>query len=253
MEKVIEGEVILNNEAPPQPGTALVVPAALRAQLEAEAKGMASRIAAPGGDFIKLTKDKNFKLPDGTKHPGPLTVVILDFVSGNFFYDRPYKDGEITPPACFALGLEPTSLVPSKTSPVKQSDNCKDCPNNQFGSKGDGKACQNNRIVALVAGTEPEGADVNSPMYLLKISPTGVKAFDGYIASVRGQFGYGPIVVTTDVFFDPSVDYQSLRFGNPQPNRNIEVHMTRRIAARQRLLQEPDVSQYTPLAKKARK
>lgn len=258
-EKAIEVEVqateveVLGPDNGPQPGTQLALPPNLKALLDAEAKELAKRIQAPGGDLIKVTKDKHFKLPDGTKHAGPLSVVILDFVSTNLFFDRPYKEGEITPPACFAIGLEPTSLVPSSNSPDKQADSCRECPNNEFGSKGNGKACGNHRLLAVVAGTGEDAKDPNSQMYLLRLSPTAVKSFDGYVSSIRTQFGYSPIVVVTDIFFDPNVEYQSLRFGNPQPNANLQVHMARRAAARERLLQEPDVSGYEKPTKKGKR
>lgn len=241
-----------------KPGTAVVptksnLPVNIAEQLAAETKALASRIQAPGGDKIKLTKKKTFKLPDGTESPGPLTVVILDFVSMNKFFDRPYKEGEISPPACYALGLEPTNLVPSEKSPDKQSASCGTCPNNEFGSKGDGKACSNHRVLAVVAGAGDTALDPNSPMWLVEVSPTAIKAFDAYVSMVRTQFGVPPVGVITDIFFDPSSEYQSLRFGNPQPNPNLELHFGRRTAARTRLLTEPDVSAYTKPGKKKAK
>jgi hypothetical protein len=220
------------------------LPVSIAEQLRKETEELSKRIAAPGGDKIKLTKDKFFKLPDGTKNAGPLTVVILDFVSTNLFHDSPYKEGAPSAPACFAIGLEPDALAPSKTSPDVQSASCNVCPNNKFGSKGTGKACKNIRKLAVIAGAGALALDPNSPMWMLEVSPTGLKAFDAYVQTVRAQFGVPPVGVITDVFFDPSSDHQSLRFGNPQPNPNLEAHFSRRTAARQRLLAEPDVSKY---------
>lgn len=232
-----------------EPGTALVN---MRAELAAETLALSRRIEAPSGDKVKLTKKKTFKLPDGSEHPGPLTVVILDFVSTNTFHDKPYKEGEISPPACFAIGLEPTLLVPSANSPDKQSDGCAKCPNNAFGSRGDGKACKNGRRLAIVAGAGDLAADPDSPMWIIDVSPTSLKAFDAYVSTVRTQFQAPPIGVVTDVFFDPASEYQSLRFGNPQPNPNLELHFSRRAAAKERLNTEPDVSKYEK-PKKAKK
>lgn len=230
-----------------KPGTSVVN---IRESLAAEANQLADRIQAPGGDKIKLTKDKKFKLPDGTVQEGPLTVVILDFVSVNEFYDRPYKEGDYSPPACYAIGTEVNDkLTPSAKSPDKQAATCKECPNNEWGSKNDGKACSNKRRLAVIS---PD-ANPDSPMYILEVSPTSVKAFDSYVSTVRTQFGMPPIGVVTDVFFDPSVDYQNLRFGNPQSNPNLEDHFARKQAAKDRLAAEPDVSKYEKPAKKGRK
>jgi len=233
-------------------GTA--VSAAVRDQLDAETAALSTRINAPSGNKIKLTKKKTFKLPDGTEHPGPLTVVVVDFVSANIFHDRPYKEGEYSPPACFAAGLDVNDkLVPSKASPDVQSSTCAKCPNNEFGSKGDGKACKNLRKLAVIQGSGDDALNPESPMWLLEVSPTAGKAFDAYVSTVRTQYAVPPIGVITDVFFDPSSEFQSLRFGNPQPNPNLEMHFSRRAAAREMLLSEPDVSKYEKPGKKAGK
>lgn len=229
------------------------LPATIRTQLAAEADELAKKINAPGGDKIKLTKKKTFRLPDGSEHSGPLSVVILDFASMNKYYDRPYKEGEVSPPACYALGWEARGLAPSKKAPDIQSDvGCDKCTLNQFGSKGDGKACGNHRVLAVVAGLGDMAGDSQSPMWILEVSPTAIKAFDAYVATVRTQFNVPPIGVITDVFFDPSSEYQSLRFGNPLPNPNLELHFGRRPSARERLMVEPDVSGYAA-PKKAKK
>lgn len=223
------------------------LPTSLRDQIAAENKALAARIQAPGGDKIKLTKDKNFKLPDGTKSPGPMTVVVLDFVSVNKFYDRPYDEKEITPAACYAVGNVISSLAPVDASPAKQAETCSECPNNEFGSKGRGKACSNTRLLAVVAGAGDSALDPKSPMWLLEVSPTGIKAWDAYVSSVRTQFNVPPIGVITEISFDPNVDYQTLRFGNPQPNPNLEMHWGRKAAAAERLASLPDFSSYQPV------
>jgi hypothetical protein len=218
------------------------LPVNIREQLEKEAADIAKRVQAPTGDFIQVTQDKQFILPDGTKSTGPLSVVILDFVSAKRYSDRPYKKGEESPPACFALGLEPNSLKAHPTSPDKQGDDCNSCPLNQWGSDGKGKACKDQRILAVTA---PGTDDV----YRIKVSPTGCKPFDAYVGTVRTQYNTPPIGVVTEIYFDPNVSHASLRFGNPRPNTELEKHFGLKDAARERLLTPPDVSSYEPLSK----
>jgi hypothetical protein len=232
-----DGKTIEHNQAS--------LPVDVRTKLMRDAADMAKKIAAPGGDLIRLTKKKTFKLPDGREAPAgtPLRVVVLDFVSYNAFYDRIWTEGDKTPPACFALGSEPKLLVPSNNSPVKQADNCEECPNNEWGSKGKGKACGNHRLLAVV---EPSGV-VDSPIMLIRLSPTGVKHWDKYVSDIINRFGIGPIGVETEIYFDQASDYATLRFGNPSPNVNLGVHAARQDAATKRLLTEPDVSGYEPV------
>lgn len=233
-------------KAPAAPKSkALTVPKAtnivnIKDALAREVASLAGRVAAPGGDSIKVTQDKKFLLPDGTKTEGPLQLVIVDFVSANRFYEGAYDKDNITPPACFAIGDIPTALVPSVNAPVRQSDSCGACPMNQFGSAGAGKACKNARVLAVL----PPDADADTPLWILNVSPTALKAFDSYVGEVARKFNLPPVGVVTEVSFDPNVDYGSLRFGNPKPNEEVNTHFARKEEARTRLTVEPDVSGY---------
>lgn len=228
-----------------KPGTAVAVAKPkggalvdIKAQMAAELAGLADRTAPASGDKIQL-KGKKFKLPDGSE-TDVLNVVIVDFIATNNFYEGAYDPNNISPPACFAIGQIPTNLVPSKNAPVRQSDSCSGCPMNQFGSSGNGKACKNQRRLAVL----PPDADADTPLWVLDVSPTGLKSFDGYVRSTSAKFGVLPIGLITEVTFDDAVDYASLRFGNPEPNENVDVHWARRGEALERLTQEPDVSSY---------
>lgn len=212
----------------------------IRARMAQEIADMASRVGAPGGDAIKVTQDKKFEFPDGTKHAGPIKLVIVDFVSANAFYEGAYDPNNISPPACFAIGTNPTQLIPSDNSPVKQATACSSCPMNQFGSAGNGKACKNSRVLAVL----PPGANADTPLWILKVSPTALKAFDAYVTSIARSFQLPPVGVVTEVSFDESVTYASLRFGNPEPNEDLEACFARKDEAMARLMTEPDVSQF---------
>jgi hypothetical protein len=227
-------------------GTALVN---IQAELKKQAGSIKERIQAPSGDMIRVTQDKQFKLPDGQTSAGPLNLVILDFVALNQFFDRPYKEGEKIPAACMAIGPNPRNMAPVKESPIKQSDDCQTCANNEFGTNGAGKACSNQRLLAVV---EPND-NPDSPIFLLKVSPTGIKAFDGFVSSISTQFESLPISVETEVYFEPSLKYPSLRFGNPKPNKNLAIHYARIKDAQARLNAIPDMSGYTAPPKGAKK
>lgn len=221
----------------------------IHAQLSQEAaESIKTKIAAPSGDFIRVSQDKKFVLPNGTKLDR-LTVVILDFVSSNQFFDKAFKKGEESPPACFAIGESVKGLVPDTTSPVIQSKiGCDVCPNNVFGSKGAGKACSNLRLLAVTEASD----DPQAPINLMKVSSTAIKAFDAYVGTLRSEFDTVPVGVVTDIFFDAGLDYPSLRFGNPVPNENLAVHMPRRAGAKARLLRPLDVTKYGQKATKAK-
>lgn len=223
------------------PGTNIV---SIQERMRAEVATLAERTAPPSGDTISITQDKHFKLPNGTKHAGPMQLVIVDFISENRFYEGTYNPKSIVPPACFALGVVPTTMAPSKNAPNKQSDKCTSCPMNEFGSaeNGKGKACKNTRVLAVL----PIDADADTPLAILKVSPTGLKSFDGYVNAVAAKFNLPPMGVITEVSFDPGSEHASLRFSNPTPAGDalLTLAFSRKAEARNRLEVEPDVSQY---------
>lgn len=240
--------------APKKTSTAIAkakisLPANIQADMASEIAAFKDRIAAPTGSRIG-TDEKLFTLPNGDTSD-TLSVIIVDFVAYNAYYDKPWNPNQITPPNCFALGLEPAGMVPSENSPEAQAESCAACWANQWKSSatGSGKACSNTRLLAVI---EPDG-DVDSPIMLLKVTPTALKNFDAYVTGVARSFQRPPRGVITEITFDPNQKYSSLRFGNPTActQEQMALAYARREDAMARLMVEPDVSAFvaTPVAK----
>lgn len=223
-----------------KPSSGAVV--SIQDQLKAQVAAMNERIQPGTGNKIRLAKGK-FVLPDGTETSDPMELVIVDFLAVHKFYEGAFDPKNPAPPACFAIGSNPRALVPSDNSPNKQASDCSGCPMNEFGSAGTGKACKNSRVLAVL----PPDAEADTDLWLLEVSPTGLKGFDGYVAGVTRMFQLPPVGVVTTVALDPSVDYPKLMFSNPQPNGNLEVCFARQGEARELLAVEPDVSGYQPI------
>ena len=235
---------------PKAAGTAVAVKGgsnvvSIQEMLRAQAAAMSEKTAPASGNSIRVTQDKQFLLPDGTKSPGPLELVIVDFTSKNAFYEGAFDPKNISPPACFAIGSNPLKMVPSNNAPLKQAVDCAACPNNQFGSAGTGKACKNSRVLAVL----PPDADENTPLWILAVSPTANKGFDGFVTSVARVFQTPPVGVVATVGFDPNETYAKLVFSDPQPNANVGVHFARQEEARAMLAVEPDVSSFVAASK----
>lgn len=212
----------------------------LKAQLAAQVAALSERTTQSGGASIRVTQDKKFKFPDNTEDT-QFEGVIVDFVVTRSFYEGTYDPNNIQPPACFAISPTSKGMAPSNNSPAKQSDSCDTCPNNQFGSgQGNSKACKEGRKLALL----PADADADAPIWPLVLSPTAVRAFDGYIQGVGRQFNVPPVGVVTHFGFDPASTYASVRCDNPVPNENLAAHFARQAEAQQLLNVEPDTSKY---------
>lgn len=211
----------------------------IKAQLKSQLAALSERIAPAAGSAIRVTQDKKFKFPDGTETPGPFRAVIVDFVTTRDYYEGNYDPNNISPPACFAISASNKDMVPSPNSPNPQAKTCATCPQNVFGSAGNGKACKESRKLALL----PPDAAADEPIQTLKISPTALKSYDGYVASL-GRMGAMPIEKVTEVGFDPNVSYASVRMANPEDNDQLGVHFARMQEAQELLMVEPDVSTY---------
>lgn len=233
------------------PGTAVAkakfqLPAAQQAALAAEMAMIQRRIAAPSGDKISVTQAKKLRLPNGIELD-EMECIVIDFVASNSYYTEAFDRNNIVPPHCFAIGLEPSGLVPSNNSPDKQCESCAGCWANQWKSSlkgGNGKACSNARLLAVMpTAADDEG---NYPIYIIKASTTAIKSFDGHVGKIAQSFGVPVRYVVTRVSMSDD-DYSSLRFNvvEPASKQLIEVATGLLEDARTRLLVEPDVSAFT--------
>jgi hypothetical protein len=199
-----------------------------------------NRLKAPSGDKIGLKKRK-FNLPNGDVLDF-LDVVIVDFVYMNKYYSSAYQEDSIVPPDCFAIAAVDKDLTASPNSPDCQSKaGCAGCAQNQFGSKGKGKACANRILMAVL----PQDAGIDTPFAILDVPPTSLKGWQQYATSVARGIQRPPFGVVTHIEFDDSYDYAKLVFSDPQPLDDadfIALIRSRRDEARERLLTEPDVA-----------
>jgi hypothetical protein len=220
------------------------LPVELRAQMAEQVAADLARLGNTGGkDSIRVLQDKTFQMPDDTIVAGPLEMVIVDFVYRNEYYTEAFNRKDIKAPACFAVNPEQKLLIPTPNSPKMQvpaGESCNKCQWDKFGSSatGDGKACKNTIYMAVL----PTDATEDSPLYVIKTSPTAINPFNNHVAKVGRTVSLPLWAVTSKVFFDPGVTYASLRFDIAGPNPIAEMTMRRKDEARHRLLQEPDFS-----------
>jgi hypothetical protein len=217
------------------------LPASLKEEFSREALAIKDAIGAPSGDFIGCTKNKTFRLPgSGTEAP-EITAIIVDWVTFNQYYPGAYNPKNLQPAVCASLGKVIKDLVPLDGVPDPQSEGCEGCPKNEWGSAGNGskgKACKNQRLLALLPPDNP----AEGPLMLLKVAPTGIKNFDNYVSKFANSNGIvpHPISVVTRIKFDQSSEYSLLVFEADGVNNDLEAAAARRKEAQLRLLTPPD-------------
>ena len=204
------------------------------------AAALRARLMAPTGDKIKIS-NKQFKLPSGDVLDF-LSVVIVDFVYYNAYYEGAFDPNNIVPPNCFSLSEEPKTAAPSPNAPEAQHDTCAGCWANEFGSNGKAKACQNRVLIAIL----PTDAKEDTPFAVLDISPTAIKGFSSYMTSVaRG--GKMPYEVVTRIECNPATKHDVAIFDLDEELEDdpfIAMVESRLGEARDRLMTEPDVSAF---------
>jgi hypothetical protein len=198
-------------------------------QLAAEAQAMISKAGSLAGDVIKV-KNKKFVLPDG-REAETFAAVIIDFINVNEFYEGRYDPKVIKPPVCAAKGTDPKNMVPFDESPKPQADTCNECPNNQFGSEGKGKACKNGMWLSVVPAD-----DLTADPLTVKLAPTATTPFRRYL-TLLASTGRPHFSVVTNFALDNSVDYAKIicEAPVPLPMEDVSVVMGRRADAMKRL------------------
>lgn len=224
----------MSNENPQESKDVLDIQAQLRKELEASKERV-----SPATGFNISTKGKQFGMPDGSVHPGPMSAVILDWCSVNLHYTGAYNPSNPESPDCFAVGKDLPTLKPSAQLTNPQNEQCTGCPKNEWGTApggGKGKACKNTRRLLVAAGELGDGAQV----YTLNVSPTGLKHFDQYIATLTDR-GLHPAQVITEISFDPNSAFPSLRFRAEKPHDQLDDAWHLKEDNQSMLLSEPNV------------
>ncbi len=205
-------------------------------ELRKELAGMKERVEPPSGYLVNV-KGKVFTLPNGASSDGPLTCVVLDWVTANTWFEGLYNPKNIKPPACFAIAREPANAAPSSKSPKPQCKTCADCEQNEWGSDpqgGKGKACKNTRRLLIV----PIDATEKTQPWVISVSPTALKHFDKYVNTLA-DMGTHPIELVTDISFEASEAYPSLRFKVIEKHDNVELMWALKQRGQEILFQEP--------------
>jgi len=201
------------------------LPVSIEYQIKKELAEQNKQIGALPSNKIQL-REKEFTLPDGQSSPGPLKIVVLDFVWLMANYPGVYNSNSPQQPNCFAIGRDkPDSgdLKPHESVAKPQAKNCSEssCPKNKWKSSptGNGKACKNQRRLIVV----PPDFDESSEGMTIYVSPGGLKNFDAYVTRLKNEHGILPFQAITEVSFDKDKSYPLLKFKFLGKHNNVNV------------------------------
>lgn len=183
-------------------------------------KAAATEKNVGGGNKFFSTQSGILSFDDSPIPGNEMVVIILDHVLENVYYEEAFDPDEPAPPTCFAFGYDEDEIGPHESvveaGQNQSKDGCASCEHNQWESadKGRGKACRNIRRLALIrAGSidkksgevelfeEPES--FSTDIAFLKIPPTSITGYSGYVNQLKNGFGRPPFAVYTRIYIEP--------------------------------------------------
>ena len=159
-----------------------------------------------------------YVMPDESKIP-EFEGIILDTNRINAWWEKSFDEtGGGTPPDCFSMN----GIDADQNSNMPQSQLCRDCDNNKFGSavekdgsKGKGKACKNMKRVHIVL----EGEMLPHRMTL---PPSSLKAIDDYISRLTSK-GLPYQLVHTTFKLKEEKNAVGIKYSEIKPERGILI------------------------------
>jgi hypothetical protein len=149
-----------------------------------------------------------------------LEVIIVAGITEKALYTAAYDPDKIANPDCFAQNEHSDMLVPHENVPSPCSEDCAGCPNAVFGTArvGKGPACKTYKKIAMISVSDEDvaGFDGSLEEYIaqaelchMKVSPTSVKNYKKYAATLAGE-GMPPWAVRSTVTIkpDPKTQWQ---------------------------------------------
>lgn len=172
-------------------------------QLE-KGRGTLAKLPTEGGNFLSF---RNGILSlGGQTLPSPMPVVILDYGYERSYYSKPFQADVQAVPDCYSydgVGPHPEAKTP-------QSDTCKGCRFDEFGSAGKGKACKEGvRLVLMHADSLASAEAVaTGAIVQARLSVLNSKTFRSFASMMeaRGQVLWQD-VISMHVQPDPKSQY----------------------------------------------
>lgn len=131
-------------------------------------------------------------------------------ISKNFYIEK-YKEGDFNQPDCWSTNGQ----VPDPAAPKKQSPTCRGCKWDAFGSRTmddgrKGKACSDNKRIAIVPATDLKNEAYGGPM-LLKLPPSSFGGLSELEQHLHMQ-GYHYYAIKMRLSFDHEAAFPKVIF-----------------------------------------
>lgn len=196
---------------------------ALQQKKASEMSAGANLISFKGGQLIV----------DGLPVPGgEADVIVLANQYERSFYEGAFDPSKPQVPCCYSFdGIEPHEQAPDK-----QHTGCEGCPQNEWGSKGRGKACREGTRVAVLPASAPLES---APMYQCSFPITSMGSVKDFFSrcAASGKLS-GQLVAQLKVVPDVKTFFKASLTPKAQvENQDVAVLIGRMESARKMLTQ----------------
>ncbi len=159
-----------------------------------------------GGNWVSI-KGAVMKYKGNPVEGNAMNVMVPSFVLENQYYGRDYDPDTPQSPVCYAFGDDQATMRPHEKSPQKQHNQCKGCPQNEWGTaeRGRGKACKNVVRLGLLPADALErgGQGVrDAEEAIIKVPVTSCKAWGGFVSQLEA-IDRPPLSFITEISITP--------------------------------------------------
>lgn len=221
--------------------------ALIEQQLAASANNLRAQINQASATKLTINDNGDFVGADGMVIGPEVDMIVVDFISANRFYARPYNPNNVEPPGCFAFGRILQDMAPHETAPEPQHEKCMGCPKNEFGSdlRGTGKACKNTREIAVITHDQFDLPPEEQKIMVYSVPPTGIKTFDATVGYILRTFNAPPIKLVIRATAVKHPTHTTVSFTPTDVENTMLMEHFQRIGECEELLfRYPDVSNY---------
>lgn len=218
-------------------------------EMQREIANIRDQISAPTGSRLSINDQGEFVGTDGRILGPEITVIVIDFISANRYYARPYNRNQPEPPSCFAFGKVIPNMAPHEKAPEPQDQLCANCRWNQWGSAptgGNGKACKNTRDLVLMLAMDADEEQVDFMTF--SVAPTSIKSFDALVRYAADIYESTPVRLLVKMTAIRQGNYFSVQFAPLDENEQYREHFALRNQVQDLLYRIPDYSKGTPAA-----
>lgn len=184
-------------------------------EMAEEAAKTAQQERKVGGGKYFSVKGSTLKYDDAPVTGNHVAAIVVDSIIEQIYYENDYDPEVKQSPDCYAFSHDPDTIAPKDDVPNKQADTCAECPHFKWGSgkRGKGKACREQRKLAIVAaGLLDDNGDLEpfdvedlkkGDMATMKVSTTSVKNWAGYVKQLSSALKRPTRAVVTRIAVQP--------------------------------------------------